>query len=438
MAKWRRFAWLSLLFLLAGCAPGAVRTPTGTPVPVSPSPSPTVIARPAPSPSLLATPATPIAVSPTLARPTATVAATPTATATPIVARNGNVQVLTGHTGPVDLVAWSPDGTRFATSSGQGNSPDYSVHLWRVDGTLQATWTQPDIVRALAWSPDGQMLASGSAEATLRLSDPDGNLISTLDAGPDPLLSLAWSPDGQILAIGGFVSFRSRPPGSNAIPGVIRLMRPNGEVVTTIRTQMTGGKFMHIIWSPDGTLLAGGAIDFYIWRLDSTVAAPLRSGGTPAPAMDWSPRGDRIAIGDENGILLLFDGSGKALPALGAIGSGSVWDAAFSPDGRTLAIVKEAGVFLIATENPQSAPRQLRGGPVRSDIRFSANLAWSPDGSRFATALRDGQLWVWFADGTPLTILDGCPGEILRVAWSPDGRMLVAGSQAGAVCVWRF
>jgi WD40 repeat protein len=101
------------------------------------------------------------------------------------------VTILTGHTGPVDVVAWSPDGTRFATSSGQGNSPDYSVHLWRADGTLLATWQHPDIVRALAWSPDGRVLASGSAEATVRLADPDGNLISARDVADGPLLSLA-------------------------------------------------------------------------------------------------------------------------------------------------------------------------------------------------------------------------------------------------------
>jgi WD40 repeat protein len=282
---------------------------------------------------------------------------------------------------------------------------------------------------------DGRVLASGSAEATLRLSDPDGNLIRMLDVETDPLLNLAWSPDGQLLAVGGFLSFRTRPPGSNAIPGVVRLVRRDGQLLATIRTQQTGGKFLHLIWSPDGTMLAGGAIDFYLWRMDGTVVATLRQTGTPAPAMAWSPRGDRIAIGDENGRLLIYEASGKILTSAGAFGP--VRDVAFSPDGRTLAIFSGNGISLLATASPDAAPRLIHDGTIKPGLRHAANLAWSPDGTRLVTATRDGVLRVWSADGTPLATLDGCSGEILRIAWSPDGRTLVAGSQQNAACLWR-
>jgi WD40 repeat protein len=339
----------------------------------------------------------------------------------------------------VDVLAWSPDGTRFATSSGQGGPTDQSVRLWHADGTPLAVLPSPNqLGRALAWSPDSRILATAAGDGATLLWSADGELLSTLADEPDTVLSLAWSPDGQLLAVGAAVTTRSTT--ARPFSGVIRLWRPDGTLVTTIRTQQTGGKFVHIHWSPDGTLLAGGAIDIYLWRADGSVVAQLHGSFTPAPAMAWSPRGDLIAIGDENGILLVYDTNGKLFTSLGNVGSGplgAVWDLAFSPDGRTLAIFSHNGVSLLPTANPGAELRPIHGGAIKPGIQHSANLAWSPDGTRLATATRDGQLNIWSATGIPLLILDGCPGEILQVAWSPDGRTLIAGSQAAAICLWQ-
>lgn len=426
MGRWG--CWLlGLALLLAGCAPRAASTPTGTPIPAVPTQSPTTIARPAPSPSLLATPGTPIAASPTVARPTATVAATPTSTIA--AARNANVTVLASHTGPVGVIAWSPDGSRFATSSGTGGSPDQTVRLWKADGTPLVVLPATNLTgRALAWSPDGRTLATSAADGATRLWTAEGVPLGTLAAEPDPVLNLAWSPDGQTLAVGAFVAAGS--PTARAFSGVVRLWRPDGRLLVTMRTEMTGGKFLHLFWSRDGAMLAGGAIDFSLWRADGTVVATLRQGGTPAPAMDRSPRGDRIAIGDENGVLVVLTGEGRPF---NAARESTIRQLAFSPDGRTLAVFSDRGVSLLDMADPAAAPRLIR---QFGQMTYS-NLAWSPDGTRFAAATPEGIARVWDADGTPRAILEGCLGEILRVAWSPDGRALVAGSQKGAVCIWR-
>jgi WD40 repeat protein len=365
--------------------------------------------------------------SPTTGRPGATVAASPA------ILRNGEVAILRGHTGPVSVVAWSPDGSRFATSSGTAISRDFSVRLWRADGTPIATWTQPDTVRALAWSPDGKLLASGSAEGTLRLSDAEGTLIRTLDVGKDPLLSLAWSPDGQILAVGGF----QRPAAGDAIPGVVRLVRPDGRVIATMQTERTGGKFLHLAWSPDSATLVGGAIDFYLWRADGTLVARLLNGAAPAPALDRSPDGTVIAIGDENGLLHLYGADGTLIATVGEAGGSAVRDVAFSPDGRTLAMITDVGVRFVDPARPKETAREIyrtEGGPWSLSV---SNLVWSPDGSRLAAATPEGALRVWRADGTPLVLLTGCSGFVERIAWSPDGMLLVAGGQDGAVCRWK-
>ena len=108
---------------------------------------------------------------------------------------------LTGHTGPVTAVAFSPDGQRLATSSA-----DRTVRLW--DTATGQPHGAPltghtDTITSVAFSIHGELLATASSDGTARLWDtttgqPHG---APLTGHTGPVTAVAFSPDGQRLAI---------------------------------------------------------------------------------------------------------------------------------------------------------------------------------------------------------------------------------------------
>jgi WD40 repeat protein len=110
------------------------------------------------------------------------------------------VATLVGHTAPVEVVAFSPDGTRVLTGSW-----DETARLWdAAAGTTMATLAgHRAYVNAVAFSPDGTRVLTGSGDNTARLWDATaGKVVATLVGHRFPIEVVAFSPDGTRVLTG--------------------------------------------------------------------------------------------------------------------------------------------------------------------------------------------------------------------------------------------
>ncbi|MFN8358883.1 MAG: choice-of-anchor D domain-containing protein [Candidatus Kapaibacterium sp.] len=105
---------------------------------------------------------------------------------------------LVGHEDWVRHVAWSQDGLKVATASG-----DNTIKIWNpATGVLLLTLLgHSNEVTHVSWSPDCSKLLTGSNDNTARIWDAlSGNLLFTLAGHTNSVWFGSWSPDGARVA----------------------------------------------------------------------------------------------------------------------------------------------------------------------------------------------------------------------------------------------
>ncbi|MBB5080240.1 serine/threonine-protein kinase [Nonomuraea endophytica] len=224
-------------------------------------------------------------------------------------------------------------------------------------------------------------------------------------------------------------------PGDRAIRLVM-----NGGVIHTVglaalldKPVVSGDSLGTGEFAPGGRLLATfarGEVRLWDVARGRPVGVPIAWGDPMLQGkLAFDPTGRRLAVGTDDGVLLIDTGTGTKLTSFRPANpkASSIYGLEFSPDDRTLAIATGGIDGALPLEL-----RDLRSGSSRAaDVESEGVTAWRPDGRVLmtATALIDPVKGARLARprmlGTSLQVYD----------FSPDGRYLAVW-MAGRLVLW--
>jgi WD40 repeat protein len=338
---------------------------------------------------------------------------------------------LTGHTGYVRHLEFSPDGNRLATGS-----EDSSLILW--DTNSGAIVGHPfkgedrDPVVSVTYSPDGKKLAFATESSKIYLwSSTDGKQqISTIDASPGRMVQIAFSPTQPYL-----ISASAEPWVSNrTFSHDMRFWSTqNGQMVGQ-KIRLEGGARSFAV-SPDGLRVvcvskhstmpeAEGLAN--LWSLETFMQ--LAEYQMPIvheiPCTLYSPTGARFVTWNQSSTIYLRNGITGEQVTLIEGEEKSLRGVCFSPDGKIMASFYGYENPIIHLWDPVTGVKSFTLSGHSSTISY---VAFSLDSLRLASVSIDQTLRVWdTSNGNSVdSFFSGYTGNVSSPVLSPDWSKLV-------------
>ena len=410
-------------------------------------------------------------------------------------------QILRGHTGGVFGVAFSPDGTRLASAGKDGTArvwdltaqPPRTVLVFREagqevcclafhpGGTQIASGGADRMVRiwdaatgrqtlkfsaaasrvnAIAFSPDGSTLATGSLDRTVNIWDAaTGRPLVVFAGHAAPVIEVAFSADGTKL-VSASQDATVKLWDLTSEPGVRRFQlepesaRLAGETTHADPAATDVGWVGGVAFRPSRNELAAAGTNHTVgvWDADTgRLTRELHDGWGVMIALAYNRQGTHLATVGTDRNVRIWDLAANREPLVLSDEREGIASVAFSPDGKILATGGGAPPEVIqapkgkfpAAENDGRTIRfwnPSTGAQIRSMRGHTGSihaLAFSPDGTRLASAGADGIVRIWDpATGKLGVTLRGHSSAVFGIAFSPDGTRLVSAGADKTIRCW--
>jgi WD40 repeat protein len=290
------------------------------------------------------------------------------------------MQTIAAYKGKVRALSFSADGAWLASAGGGGSA----ISVWNLTRGKRKyrKGYQSGVVNSVAFAPQGTALAMSQATGVTLWSDA---------VGSDQFRSLpgsqcAFRSDGAVLAV---------LLGTDLARSELHfLASASGEPVRSATAVLLSSWNACVAWSPTGLVLA------VVW-------SGFRSGRSALELI----RPDEASVTTEPLTL-----------------SPNPHSAAFSPDGRTLAVATTEAIHRVDVE---SATLLL---DLKGHGRMINGVAYLPDG-RLLSCSNDGTVRTWDG-GRCVDVKDWQLGELTALAVARDGMRAAVGSKSGTILIW--
>lgn len=235
------------------------------------------------------------------------------------------LRTLRGHTQDINGIAFSPDGKKIASNSGDKTKlweTDSGNELFTLKGTKESSFS-------ISFSPDGKKIATGSFDRKVRIWDADsGKEMNALEGHEDAVVSVSFSPHGNKLA-----------SGAASRDCTIKIWDIDlGKNLATLKGHQNA--VWSVAFSPDGKKIASGSHDstVRIWDADSGKNLMTLEGHQNAVrSVDFNPDGKTIASGSDDKTIRIWNVQTKKLMHILEGHTSGVVSCVFTPDSQLLA-----------------------------------------------------------------------------------------------------
>lgn len=372
--------------------------------------------------------------------------------------------------GEIFSVAISPDGQYILAGTEEGlgirwpfNNPEEAMVFGGSDG-------HSDWVRSVAFTPDGQSILTASDDMTAKLwSLESGQLINTFYGHNGYVLTVMPAPspcpegencDYQILTCSddGTAILWSKDANNNKI-----YPKKNEDELLTVHT----AEISVVSLSSDRQKVLTGYVD------GTLILSDLEKGNRiefdqkyrkAVTAVSISPNGKQVLVGYEDGKIFLWNSSGKKKEEFkqtkskrpgnttNSTAAKAVNAVAFSPEGDFILAGSEDGMARLWDIKKKDRPQTEFQGQHTKAIR---TVAFSANGEEVLTGSADGKARLWNRRGKELITFtqessparrassalksyEDSPIKTLTVSHNHDRKVFVTGHEDGNILLWEY